>query len=161
MQARVFSMEFAIEGYLAAATLAVLHPAPPAFARPIPNAQACTVGYALTGEPVQVQQVRGPTPYLAAATYSPHGVPVIIYGSGYFSIPPFMQTWVSTHECGHLALRTLSEFQANCYALRQLRPNASMLERVASYHRSMGRLSPQYGGDGAAFWRGTLSVCER
>lgn len=103
--------------------------------------------------------VTGPSPNWAHANWLPDGTPMINYGPTYFSLPPAMQIFTSLHECGHIALPTLNEFQANCYALRRFAPSPEIFNFLAMFHQSLGALPPQYGGNGIAFWSGTLAAC--
>lgn len=108
---------------------------------------------------VPAREIVGPARLIAEARWGSDGSPLIVYGAGYFSMPGFMQRWIAAHECGHLNWYASDEFAANCFALRSLRPDGDMLDKIASFHRSMGHMSPQYGGSGSAFWRGTLAAC--
>ena len=125
----------------------------------IPKAQVCMAQHGISGAMVYAVQVPGPSNHWAHAFWQRNGMPTIVYGPAYYSLPPFMQTWTSVHECGHLTLKTDNEFVANCYALKRLTPDGPMLNMLASFHRSLGPLPPQYGGSGSAFWAGTLEQC--
>lgn len=151
----VYYLQYTLALY---AVIIILYPIS-AEARQIPNISQCTAVSARTGAIVSAEQIVGPTSFVAEALWDMDGTPTIIYGRRYFSMPAFMQRWVSVHECGHLSWTSADEFAANCYALERLRPDGKLFNKIASFHRSMGDLSPQYGGNGSAFWRGTLAAC--
>lgn len=125
----------------------------------IPNAPSCVATTFRTGKPVAARVRVGESGYTAYASYDPDGWPAITYASGYFQLPAVVQTFLSLHECGHLVLKTSNEFRANCYALEQGRWTRAELEVIAASHRAVGRIGPQYGGSGAAFWKGTELTC--
>ena len=96
--------------------------------------------------------------YAAFFTDPVHGTPMIIYGPRFRDVSPLMQAFIRRHECQH-ANGVIDEITANCLALKQLRAlgltpaQEAQLER---WHLTKGRLDPQYGGSGAAFWERTL-----
>lgn len=130
-----------------------------AHAQPIPNAVSCMARHAATGQFVPARHRTGFSQFWAHAAWDGDGWPSVTYGATYFQLPPVMQRFTSLHECGHLALQTLNEFEANCFALQQMSPSDATLNYIALFHQSIGPLGPQYGGSGAAFWAGTRQVC--
>ena len=131
----------------------------PAFAESIPNAQTCVAALPGTGRPVAVRAHVGSSGFTAFASYDPDGWPAITYAPAFFSLPPTVQSFLSLHECGHLVLPTTNEFLANCYAISHGRWTEDDLALIERSHLSVGRLPPQYGGSGAAFWQGTKQTC--
>ena len=125
----------------------------------IPNARACAAIHAGNGQLVAVRQRVGPSPYWAHSQWDLDGWPAITYGAAYFQIPPLMQVFTTTHECGHLVLQTVNEFAANCFALRTLPLSSADKLAIAAFHKAIGLLPPQYGGSGAAFWEMTRQSC--
>lgn len=115
-----------------------------------------------SGAPIVPVEKQGDTSdwaYAAFFTDPVQGTPVIVYGPAFRLMPPLLQAFVRRHECQH-ANGILDEVAANCLALAQMRAQGmtpdqeSVLER---WHLGKGRLDPQYGGTGAAFWERTLS----
>ncbi|KFG69578.1 hypothetical protein JH26_09605 [Microvirga sp. BSC39] len=86
-------------------------------------------------------------------------MPAITYGPTYFRLPSIMQVFTTAHECGHLVLQTNNEFEANCYALANAGLSAAQKAFVARYHKQVGLLPEQYGGNGEAFWDNTVELC--
>ncbi len=86
------------------------------------------------------------------------GTPTIIYGPRFRELDPLMRGFIRRHECQH-ANGVQDEIAANCAALVQMRAQGltprqeAQLER---WHLAEGRLDPQYGGSGAAFWERTV-----
>jgi hypothetical protein len=86
------------------------------------------------------------------------GKPIIIYGPRFREVSPLMQAFIRRHECQH-ANGVVDEIAANCVALVQMRAQGLTPEQEAQlerWHLNEGRLDPQYGGSGAAFWERTL-----
>lgn len=125
----------------------------------IPNALACTAPHAANGVPVQVRQMLGPSQHFAHSFWAPDGWPAIVYGQGYFAIPPLMQIFTSAHECGHLVNASASEPLANCFALQTLKLAPSQKLFIAQFHQNLGPLPPNYGGSGMQFWQLTRQLC--
>lgn len=119
----------------------------------------CGARHAYNGQIVQPRERPGPSMHWAHASYDPDGWPAITYGPTYYQLPPIMQIFTRLHECGHLAIPTTNELQANCYALRGRNWSQSELQFIANFHASVGPLPPQYGGSGAGFWTATLQNC--
>ncbi|MHA6298758.1 ImmA/IrrE family metallo-endopeptidase [Devosia sp. CAU 1758] len=125
----------------------------------IPDSVSCRAPNAYSGLVVPVVQTQGPSQHWAHATYFPDGTPVIVYGPAYFGIPRYMRRFTSAHECGHLAIPTRNEYEANCFALMNLSLSRSDVAAIGDYHAALGPLPFQYGGSGLAFWAGTQSLC--
>lgn len=125
----------------------------------VPNARPCLAAAGPGGKAVRARERLGESGYMAYASFDPDGWPVITYARAYFALPPVLQTFLSLHECGHLVLKTTNEFRANCYALSNGSWTEADLALIATRHRMIGRLGPQYGGSGAAFWAGTVKAC--
>ena len=86
------------------------------------------------------------------------GTPTIVYGPRYLEIGPLMQAFIRRHECQH-ANGVVDEIAANCAALVQMRALGLTAQQEAyleRWHLAEGRLDPQYGGSGAAFWERTV-----
>jgi hypothetical protein len=128
-------------------------------AQSIPNAQECRARHLFTGQEVFVRQRVGPSFFWAHSGWDPDGWPAITYGPTYFQLPSLMQIFTSYHECGHLVLKTTNEFAANCYALETGPFDDDNKDDIATYHKSIGPIGPQYGGSGAAFWALTVQRC--
>lgn len=120
---------------------------------------SCTAKNSLTGQLMLVTEIQGPSLHWAHAWWQPNGNPTITYSPSYFALPDYMRIWTSAHECGHLTLQTPNEIAANCFALQRISPSPNMFNLVANFHRSIGPLPPQYGGNGVAFWNLTISNC--
>lgn len=131
----------------------------PSLAQSIPNARSCVATIPSTGQPVRVRAHVGASSFTAYASYDADGWPAITYAPRYFALPPTVQTFLSMHECGHLVLHTSNEFVANCYAMAQRHWRQDEIALIAASHLAVGRLPPQYGGSGAAFWAGTKRAC--
>ena len=125
-------------------------------------AEGCVARHAATGQLVQVREISGPSMFWAHAAWDMYGQPTITYGPIYYQLPPIMKRFTSLHECAHLALPTVNEFEANCAALRTMKMQGLTFEEesyIAQFHQQIGIIGPQYGGTGAAYWEGTLAVC--
>ena len=125
----------------------------------IPNALACQAPHAGNGGLVPARQILGPSPHFAHSFWAPDGWPSIVYGQGYFQIPPLMQIFTSAHECGHLVNASANEPAANCFALQTLGLTPSQKLFIAQFHQNLGPLPPQYGGSGMQFWQMTRQLC--
>lgn len=114
------------------------------------------------GEVVQVRERQGMTPFWAQASWDMDGWPTITYSPPFFQLQPIMQELTKIHECMHLSIPTVNEFEANCSALRVMRERglgAAEEDYIGQIHYSIGPLGPQYGGSGMAFWNGTIQMC--
>ena len=101
--------------------------------------------------------------FWAHSSYDMDGWPSITYGPMFFQLPKIMQHLTVLHECAHLVEQTTNEFVANCEALSIMRQEGLSIEQeeyIAQFHIQIGPLGPQYGGSGAAFWAGTLQMCQ-
>lgn len=125
----------------------------------IPTAHTCVARNWHTGQFNQVRQRSGPSNFWAHADWDADGTPAITYGPAYYNLSRLMKSFTSVHECGHLVLATRNEFAANCFALKHLDLDEDELEEIGKIHNQLGRLGPQYGGSGAAFWAGTEHRC--
>jgi hypothetical protein len=113
----------------------------------------------MTGQLVPVRAFAGPGALAGFSYWDADGTPTTIYGPAYFAEPPLFQVFSSAHECGHLVLQTSDEFQANCFAIRNLPLTQSELATVGQIISNMGPLPPTYGGSGVVFWQGTMRAC--
>jgi hypothetical protein len=96
--------------------------------------------------------------YAAFFTDPVHGTPIIVYGPRFREVSPLMQAFIRRHECQH-ANGVVDEITANCLALRQMRVQGltpPQEAELARWHLAQGRLDPQYGSSGVAFWERTL-----
>ena len=96
--------------------------------------------------------------YAAFFTDPVHGTPIIVYGPRFREVSPLMQAFIRRHECQH-ANGVTDEVTANCLALTQMRGHGltpAQEAHIERWHLTLGRLDPQYGGSGTAFWERTL-----
>lgn len=108
--------------------------------------------------PVEKQDETGTWPYAVFLVDPVHGTPVIVYGAAYRALDPLMQSFIRRHECQH-ANGVRDEIAANCAALVQMRgAGLTPLQEahLQRWHLAKGRLDPEYGGSGAAFWERTV-----
>jgi hypothetical protein len=141
------------------ALLALARLAGEAHAADIPNAQVCMVPLGLFGKSVRARERVGPSPFVTQASWGNGGWPTIIYSPAYFRLLPAMQAFLSLHECGHLVLKTMNEYWANCYAVANGHWSAADLDLIRQSHEAAGQAGSQYGGSGAALWVGTKRTC--
>ena len=106
----------------------------------------------MTGYEVSAEQI----PAHAEARWKTDETSIVIYGQRYFSIPAFMQQWVSAHECGHPIFYTSDDFAANCHALPILRPDKDLFPQSRCFAQKDGLLPAKYRGSGPYF-RETLT----
>ena len=107
--------------------------------------------------PIEKQDESGYWPYAAFFVDPVLGTPTIVYGPGFRALDPLMQAFIRRHECQH-ANGVRDEIAANCNALAQMRTLGLTPRQEAHlqrWHMAEGRLDPQYGGSGAAFWERT------
>lgn len=126
------------------------------------DAQSCIAPHA-NGNLVPVRERAGASMFWAHSSYDPDGWPSITYSPMFFQLPQIMQHMTILHECAHLVEQTANEFVANCKALsimRQQGLSRAEEEYIGQFHIQIGPLGPQYGGSGAAFWAGTLGLCD-
>lgn len=114
-----------------------------------------------SGQVVLARERPGPSMFWAHAGWDPDGWPAITYGPMFFNLPPLMQELTRIHECMHISVPTMNEFEANCRALdvmRQRGLSENDENSIAEYHMlpELQILPPQYGGSGWAFWNGTI-----
>ncbi|MDP2779273.1 hypothetical protein, partial [Devosia sp.] len=124
----------------------------------IPDSVSCRAPHAYLGFIVPVVETQGFSQHWAHATYLPDGTPVIVYGPTYFGLPGYMRRFTSAHECGHLAIPTRSDYEANCFALTNLNLPRSDVDAIGEFHAALGPLPFQYGGSGVAFWARTQDL---
>jgi hypothetical protein len=129
----------------------------------ITHAQQCQLRLP-NGIVTDVRETPGATPLNAWAMAVPpeRGGPYIVLGPTFFQLPSLMQHFTRLHECAHLTLPTYDEIAANCEALRISRMQGLSVqdeEFIANFHRSVGTVSPIYGGTGTAFWNFTIRRC--
>ncbi len=100
----------------------------------------------------------GTWPYAAFFIDPVHGTPTIVYGPRFRALDPLMRTFIRRHECQH-AIGVRDEIAANCTALTQMRAQGLTPQQEAHlerWHMAVGRLDPQYGGNGVVFWERTV-----
>jgi hypothetical protein len=135
---------------------------PPTYTGRSGLSRTCYAPHAQTGQIVPVAGVNGSADgYWGFATYNNYGWPVIIFDLEPLSkVPEIVVRFTYYHECAHLATPTKNEIQANCIALKQMRRNGDLSAKdeaiVGEVTRSLGKLKPQYGDSGIAFWDATL-----
>lgn len=108
--------------------------------------------------PDEKQDDSGAWPYAVYLVDPVRGTPTIVYGPRFRALDPLMQAFIRRHECQH-ANGVRDEIAANCAALVQMRGQGLTPQQEAHlerWHLGKGRLDPQYGGSGAAFWERTL-----
>ena len=108
--------------------------------------------------PVENQGENGNWSYAAFFVDPVLGTPTIIYGPRFRELGPLTQGFIRRHECQH-ANGVQDEIAANCAALAQMRAQGLTPQQevvLERWHMAEGRLDPQYGGSGAAFWERTV-----
>lgn len=108
--------------------------------------------------PVEKQGENVSWAYAAFFTDPVQGTPIIVYGPRFREVPPLLQAFIRRHECQH-ANGIQDEIAANCLALAQMRAQgltSDQERQLERWHMAEGRLDPQYGGSGAAFWERTV-----
>ncbi len=107
---------------------------------------------------VEKQDETGSWPYAVFLIAPVLGTPTIVYGQRFRVLDPLMRAFIRRHECQH-ANGVRDEIAANCAALVQMRALGLTPQQeavIARWHLAEGRLDPQYGGSGAAFWERTV-----
>ena len=135
---------------------------------------ACWGRNHITGQRQQVREIyrtsyRHPGRFIAEATASKSGQPLIIYYNRYARLPAFYKSFVRQHECCHHWLRSKGlnsgdEIAANCCALRRMRVSKRTARRIKGYmirndiNSDVVVNSP---GVGLEFWARTIARCPR
>ncbi len=108
--------------------------------------------------PIEKHDESGTWPYAAFFIDPVLGTPTIVYGPRFRALDPLMRTFIRRHECQH-ANGVRDEVAANCTALAQMRVLGMTPQQEAHlerWHMTVGRLDPQYGGNGTTFWERTV-----
>lgn len=126
----------------------------------VTDAEPCFATHLFTGIGVQVAEVTGNTGrFIATATYSPDGYPLITYGPRYFQLSRLEQKMIERHECAHLSAPTTDEIYANCLALLDMRAKGLTTEQenqLRNWTSSYDAVDAQYGSTGESFWNLTV-----
>jgi hypothetical protein len=101
--------------------------------------------------PLQFTGVTGPTP---------NGGLIITWDSVRLrALPSEAFDFIYFHECAHANVPTSDELEANCRGLidmrRANRSSATIEQRLAAFHTSLGEMGPRY-GNGQTYWRRTV-----
>lgn len=137
-----------------------------AFVAPTDAPAQCYAYHFYNGTVVQARERPGDSPFWAHAGWDPDGWPAITYGPMFFNLPPLMQELTKIHECMHVSVPTMNEFDANCRALVTMRQRGLTdgdENYIAQFHLlpELQALPPQYGGSGRAFWTRTIQCAGR